>query len=379
SLRVRLQLAAESDGELLCRKVVMVVPEGLSLVSDFLHYIYGYFRLQPTQPLAMSIEGFGLLPAQCLEDVLRDGDLVWVRPAQTQRRGPCKRRALTNGPALLALPEAKEPLAEENADEEVKQEEEESEGGEAEEADAEEEAAAEGAAAAAAPSNVAAGAEASATSAPETLPDAAAAKLWKPLSRAPLPGEVIRFRLRTPAGLTDFQAARCVGAGMVAGVSQVTLEQQGSSSSFPVDSLFQVGLFQAGDAPEEVRQKKEPSSAAKPAERRTRPTTEASPKKPRIQPPMDKHKLEQLRYAIRSQFDYYFGDANYAKDNFLRSQADDDGWTSLRLVAKFNRVRELTEDFEAVQRSLEDSAIVEVSECGEYVRKRNHEPDEPRD
>eukprot|EP00439_Symbiodinium_sp_Y106_P018561 s2857_g2.t1 len=83
---------------------------------------------------------------------------------------------------------------------------------------------------------------------------------------------------------------------------------------------------------------------------------------------MDKHKLEQLRYAIRSQFDYYFGDANYAKDNFLRSQADDDG-----LVAKFNRVRELTEDFEAVQRSLESSAIVEVSECGEYADRATGE------
>ncbi|CAE7783258.1 SSB, partial [Symbiodinium sp. CCMP2592] len=347
----------------------MVVPEGLSLVSDFLHYIYGYFRLQPTQPLAMSIEGFGLLPAQCLEDVLRDGDLVWVRPAQTQRRrAPCKRRALTNGPALLALPEAKEPAAVENAKEEGKKEEEESEGGEAEEDDAEEEAAGEGeaeeddaeeeaagegATAASAPIHVTAGAEVPAKTLSETLPDASAAELWKPLSRAPLPGEVVRFRLRTPAGLTDFQAAQCVGAGMVAGVSQVTLDQEGSSQSFPVDWLFQVGLFQAGDVPEEVLEKKEPSSAAKPATRRTQPTIEASPKKPRIQhAPMDKHKLEQLRYAIRSQFDYYFGDANYAKDNFLRSQADDDGWTSLRLVAKFNRVRELTEDFEAVQRSL---------------------------
>ncbi|CAE7312415.1 pol [Symbiodinium sp. KB8] len=141
---------------------------------------------------------------------------------------------------------------------------------------------------------------------------------------------------------------------MVAGVSQVTLEQEGNALSFPVDSLFQVGLCEAGGAPEAAPQKKEPSSATKPAQRRKQPTTEASPKKPRIQhAPMDKHKLEQLRYAIRSQFDYYFGDANYAKDNFLRSQADDDGWTSLRLVAKFNRVRELTEDFEAVQRSLE--------------------------
>ncbi|CAE7545160.1 larp7, partial [Symbiodinium pilosum] len=81
---------------------------------------------------------------------------------------------------------------------------------------------------------------------------------------------------------------------------------------------------------------------------------------------VDRQKAEQLRFAIRSQFEFYFGDVNYAKDNFLRSQADDDGWTSLRLVAKFNRVRELTDDFDMVQRAIEASTVVEVSECGEY-------------
>ncbi|CAE7445127.1 larp7, partial [Symbiodinium microadriaticum] len=286
-------------------------------------------------------------------------------------------------PDFVRSMQAKGPFAEENADEEVKQEEEESEGGEAEEADAEEEAAAEGgAAAASAPINVAPGAEVPAKAVPETLPDAAAAKLWKRVCL--MNGLEVESCLGEKAQLARFpgsSAQRRIGVSTRTRkvAVQVTLEQEGNALSFPVDSLFQVGLCEAGGAPEAAPQKKEPSSATKPAQRRKQPTTEASPKKPRIQhAPMDKHKLEQLRYAIRSQFDYYFGDANYAKDNFLRSQADDDGWTSLRLVAKFNRVRELTEDFEAVQRSLEGSAIVEVSECGEYVRKRSQDPDEPR-
>ncbi|CAE7553763.1 larp-1, partial [Symbiodinium natans] len=176
--------------------------------------------------------------------------------------------------------------------------------------------------------------------------------------------EVVRFRVRTPAGLTDFQAGQCVGAGMASGVSQVTISQDGSSRSFFVDSLFQVGVFQAGGA--EGPAPEESSSAAhKRPEKRTPPAMErASPKEPRFQSaPVDKRKVEQLRYAIRSQFEYYFGDVNYAKDNFLRSQADEDGWTSLRLVAKFNRVRELTEDLDVVRQAIEASTVVDISEC----------------
>ncbi|CAJ1422821.1 unnamed protein product [Effrenium voratum] len=104
-LRLRLQLAAECDDGIVCRKVILAVPAGLSLVSDLMHYIYRHFRLQPVNPLAISVEGFCLLPAQRLEDVLRDGDSLWVRPSEQRRPRSKKPKALKDAeskPALVA-------------------------------------------------------------------------------------------------------------------------------------------------------------------------------------------------------------------------------------------------------------------------------------
>jgi len=83
-----------------------------------------------------------------------------------------------------------------------------------------------------------------------------------------------------------------------------------------------------------------------------------------------RQKLEKLRQALCRQVDYYFGDANYRKDKFLRSQADAEGWTSLRLVAKFNRVKDLTSNLEFIREVWRTSGVVEISDCGLYLRRR---------
>merc|ERR1712129_354749 len=79
--------------------------------------------------------------------------------------------------------------------------------------------------------------------------------------------------------------------------------------------------------------------------------------------------LEWIKSAVKRQVDYYFGE-NYAKDNWLRGQADEEGWISLRLVSKFNRMKGFTRDFELVQHCVASSSIVELSDCGEYVRRQ---------
>ncbi|CAL1173017.1 unnamed protein product [Cladocopium goreaui] len=313
-LRLRLQLAAECNDGMLCRKVILAVPAGLSLVSDLMHYIYRYFKLEPIKPLAISVEGFGLLPAQRLEDVLRDGDMLWVRPAQqrSRQKGYKAQKAL---PAHIADTDANLP----------------------------------------APSSIEPRSTAHENLQNKALAEAPAeddtsGHQWRPIGRKPLPGEV----------------AQCVGAGMAAGVSQVTL--QGSNSavwSMPVGFLHDVRLGTALNVdppvtPQAEQPKKEQGSAQRVcSEARSRITSV----------PLDKRKAEQLECAIRRQFEFYFGDVNYPKDNFLLSQADEEGWTPLRLVAKFNRVRELTIDLDLIRACLAKSNMLEFSECNTYIRR----------
>ncbi|CAL1173016.1 unnamed protein product [Cladocopium goreaui] len=293
-LRLRLQLAAECNDGMLCRKVILAVPAGLSLVSDLMHYIYRYFKLEPIKPLAISVEGFGLLPAQRLEDVLRDGDMLWVRPAQqrSRQKGYKAQKAL---PAHIADTDANLP----------------------------------------APSSIEPRSTAHENLQNKALAEAPAeddtsGHQWRPIGRKPLPGEVIRYRLLDGDGLTDFQVAQCVGAGMAAGVSQAEQPKKEQGSAQRVCS-----------------------------EARSRITSV----------PLDKRKAEQLECAIRRQFEFYFGDVNYPKDNFLLSQADEEGWTPLRLVAKFNRVRELTIDLDLIRACLAKSNMLEFSECNTYIRR----------
>merc|ERR1712060_364035 len=85
---------------------------------------------------------------------------------------------------------------------------------------------------------------------------------------------------------------------------------------------------------------------------------------------LSQKQLDRLTRAVQRQFDHYFGDANYATDNFLRNAAYEHGWTSLKLVSSFNRMQALTKDLDFVRTCLRSSEIVELSDCGKYVRKR---------
>jgi len=63
-------------------------------------------------------------------------------------------------------------------------------------------------------------------------------------------------------------------------------------------------------------------------------------------------------------FQYYFGDANLAKDKFMKEQiAKDDGWIPLSVLLTFNRLKAMSEDADAIIESVNKSAegLVEVS------------------
>ncbi|CAI9763814.1 unnamed protein product [Fraxinus pennsylvanica] len=76
-----------------------------------------------------------------------------------------------------------------------------------------------------------------------------------------------------------------------------------------------------------------------------------------------------LPSLIVKQIDFYFSDENLVKDNFLRSNMDDQGWVPINLIASFPRVQQLTYDVPLILDSLRNSTIVEVQ--GDKLRKRN--------
>ncbi|KAK8705708.1 hypothetical protein V6N13_049302 [Hibiscus sabdariffa] len=69
------------------------------------------------------------------------------------------------------------------------------------------------------------------------------------------------------------------------------------------------------------------------------------------------------------QIDYYFSNDNLVKDDFLKSNMDDQGWVAISLIAGFPRIKSLTSNIQLIVDSLRSSTIVEVED--DKVRRRN--------
>ncbi|PON93943.1 Transcriptional repressor poly-beta-hydroxybutyrate-responsive [Trema orientale] len=76
-----------------------------------------------------------------------------------------------------------------------------------------------------------------------------------------------------------------------------------------------------------------------------------------------------LPTLLVNQIDYYFSEANLVKDDFLRSNMDEQGWVPISLIAGFPRVKNLTTNIQLILTSLNASSVVEVQD--DKVRKRN--------
>ncbi|KAK9063934.1 hypothetical protein SSX86_017806 [Deinandra increscens subsp. villosa] len=87
-------------------------------------------------------------------------------------------------------------------------------------------------------------------------------------------------------------------------------------------------------------------------------------------PPVPPHgtSASSLHDDILKQIEYYFSDDNLVKDNFLRSQMDEEGWVPIKLIAGFRRVQALTNDVQMLLSSLKDSSTVEIQ--GDKVRRQ---------
>ncbi|CDS13861.1 hypothetical protein LRAMOSA06035 [Lichtheimia ramosa] len=80
--------------------------------------------------------------------------------------------------------------------------------------------------------------------------------------------------------------------------------------------------------------------------------------------------VDTLKVYIMQQIEYYFSINNLCKDIFLRSQMDSQGYVDLQVLGNFNRVKILTSSSDLIREALKTSDIVELSEDGKCVRRK---------
>ncbi|KAK1235659.1 hypothetical protein PQX77_001101 [Marasmius sp. AFHP31] len=85
--------------------------------------------------------------------------------------------------------------------------------------------------------------------------------------------------------------------------------------------------------------------------------------------------LDEIRYRLLGQLEYYLSEENMAKDMWLRRKMSSDGWIPLSVIAAFNRIKQLTDNLGLVREVLGYSEHVEVSDDyeleGARVRMRD--------
>ncbi|XP_067635275.1 la-related protein 7-like [Eurosta solidaginis] len=91
----------------------------------------------------------------------------------------------------------------------------------------------------------------------------------------------------------------------------------------------------------------------------------------------DHIKSKQYKYnAIREQMEFYFGDANLARDQFLRKLIDRDPYVPLEKFLKFNKIKALTNSVKAIAQGVSQSQLLQLDETGLKVKRRTFIPAE---
>jgi len=65
---------------------------------------------------------------------------------------------------------------------------------------------------------------------------------------------------------------------------------------------------------------------------------------------------------VKNQVELYFSRANLSHDRFLRERMDSEGYVFVTVIAKFNRVAQLTSDLELVAEAIKTSPVLELEE-----------------
>lgn len=87
--------------------------------------------------------------------------------------------------------------------------------------------------------------------------------------------------------------------------------------------------------------------------------------------------VSKLEASIIRQLEYYFGDANLARDKFLQEQiSKDEGWVPVDVLLTFKRLKALSEDKNVIVDAIEksDEGLIEISEDREKLRRHSERP-----
>jgi len=82
---------------------------------------------------------------------------------------------------------------------------------------------------------------------------------------------------------------------------------------------------------------------------------------------------EEQKGPVKTQIEFYFSADNLCKDMFLRQHMDADGWTSLDLIATFNKVQKFRATVDSIAEALLTSEMLEVDVPGHRIRLKNEE------
>merc|ERR1719334_1887146 len=79
-----------------------------------------------------------------------------------------------------------------------------------------------------------------------------------------------------------------------------------------------------------------------------------------------------INAEVLRQMDYYFGDFNLPKDKFLKNAIEEakDGWISLDVMLKFQRLASITSDKDVIIKAVKNSVILETNEEKQEVRRK---------
>jgi hypothetical protein len=65
-----------------------------------------------------------------------------------------------------------------------------------------------------------------------------------------------------------------------------------------------------------------------------------------------------LEARLRKQLEFYFSRENLATDSYLRSQMDNDQYVPIKVVAKFNKIVQMTNDLDLIVKALKGMGVV---------------------
>lgn len=87
--------------------------------------------------------------------------------------------------------------------------------------------------------------------------------------------------------------------------------------------------------------------------------------------------LSEMEKKVIRQVEYYFGDVNLPRDKFLQEKTrEDDGWVSMDTMLNFNRLKQISDDKEAICKALQKSTagLMEVNEDMTKIRRCPSKP-----